>query len=463
MNLVLQRTGNEHFLHIAGAFVNLANPHIAPDALDGKVGHITVTAVDLQRRAAHPLGHFAGHQFGHRRLLQTRQARILQAGGVPQQLPRRFDLHRHLGQAELHCLMLGNRLAKGSALARITQRRFERRARHADRLRRNADAPTFQAGQRNLVALAFGTEAVGGGYAAALEADLRGVAGRLPGLVFEPFDDVARRAGGHEEGADAFLARGPVGCGHHDGDLSVLAAGDELLDAVEDVVVTLQPCRGAQVGGVRSGLRFGQRERADPLAARHRAQPLVFLRIATPGHQNGAHRAVVHAHDGAGGAVGRGDLLNGQRERQVVEPGAVPFGGHGDAQATQRRQALQRLARKAAFARPVGRMRGDFGLSKIAHRVADHAVIVRKQHDDSEQFNRHCRGLAAADAQRGDALLEPALPQRAQQGHDDARARRADGVAQRHRAAVHVHDLMRQLVFPHRRHGDGGEGFVDFP
>ena len=57
----------------------------------------------------------------------------------------------------------------------------------------------------------------------------------------------------------------------------------------------------------------------------------------------------------------------------------------------------------------------------------------------------------------------PFFLQRAEQRDHDARAARADRVAERDRAAVHVHDLVRQLELAHRRHRHRGERLVDLP
>src|SRR5262245_40970093 len=67
----------------------------------------------------------------------------------------------------------------------------------------------------------------------------------------------------------------------------------------------------------------------------------------------------------------------------------------------------------------------------------------------SEQFHRHRRGFAAADAQRGHALLPAVFLQRPQQRDHHACAAGADRVTQRTGAAVHVDLLVRQLVVLH--------------
>jgi hypothetical protein len=158
---------------------------------------------------------------------------------VVDELARRLDPGRHLGEAELHRLVLEDGLAERDAFLGVRERGVERGARHADRLRADADAPAFEAGERDLQALPFFAEQVLGRDAAALEDDLRGVARVLAGLLLEPRDRVARRRRRHDEGADAALAGGLVGHRHHDRDVAVLAAGDELLDAVEDVGVAV--------------------------------------------------------------------------------------------------------------------------------------------------------------------------------------------------------------------------------
>ena len=163
----------------------------------------------------------------------------LQAGGMPDQLPRRLDLRRHVGEAEVHRLVLDDGLAEGLALLRIAHRRLERRARHADRLRGDADAPGFEIGERDAVAVAFVAEQAVGRDAAVLEQDLRGVGSMLAQLFLDAGDDVARRVGRHAEAGNALLAGGRIGDREDDGDLRVLARGDELLDAIQHPTVAV--------------------------------------------------------------------------------------------------------------------------------------------------------------------------------------------------------------------------------
>jgi hypothetical protein len=70
--------------------------------------------VDLDRVRADALGHLGGEQLRHRRFLQAGLAGVLQPRGVQDQLPRRLELRRHVGQAELHGLVLEDRLAEAT-------------------------------------------------------------------------------------------------------------------------------------------------------------------------------------------------------------------------------------------------------------------------------------------------------------------------------------------------------------
>ena len=72
------------------------------------------------------------------------------------------------------------------------------------------------------------------------------------------------------------------------------------------------------------------------------------------------------------------------------------------------------------------------------------------------------RCFTTADAERGNSAAEFALLERSKQRDDDARARRADGMAERASAAVDVDFFVGNAEIAHRRHRDNGEGLVDF-
>src|SRR5690606_4105794 len=76
-------------------------------------------------------------------------------------------------------------------------------------------------------------------------------------------------------------------------------------------------------------------------------------------------------------------------------------------------------------------------------------------------LDRHRSRFAAADAQRGYALLQVVLPHGIDERRDDPRTRRTDRMAERARTTVNVHLVGRQIELLHRRHGDDREGLVD--
>src|SRR6266853_6558864 len=71
-------------------------------------------------------------------------------------------------------------------------------------------------------------------------------------------------------------------------------------------------------------------------------------------------------------------------------------------------------------------------------------------------FDGEGHGVASAEAEGGDAALEVAALQFIEQRDEDARAARADGMAERDGAAVYVHFFGIEFELP--RHGDGGDG-----
>src|SRR6266436_642015 len=76
-------------------------------------------------------------------------------------------------------------------------------------------------------------------------------------------------------------------------------------------------------------------------------------------------------------------------------------------------------------------------------------------------FDGEGHGVASAEAEGGDAALQVAALQFVEQRDEDARAARADGMAERYRAAIHIHFF--GIEFELSRHGNrcDGERFVE--
>ena len=188
---------------------------------------------------------------------------------------------------------------------------------------------------------------------------------------------------GTDEGADALLAGGLVGHRHDDRDVAVLAAGDELLDAVEHVVVAV--AHGAWCAAPpasRADVRLGQAEGAEHLAARQRPQPLLLLRVVARTPSGCEHTGqLLTLDDGRGGAVAGGDLFQHEGQRQVVEARR-----RRTAPAPPRRRSR---ARPAPSAPPSGsgargpsarRCGARRSCAKARSGVADHLVFFGQHH-----------------------------------------------------------------------------------
>ena len=295
---------------------------------------------------------------------------------MPDQLARRFDLGCAFGEPKTHRLVVEDRLPKTLPVLGIGQRDIERAACHADALRSNADAPPFETAQGNAIALPFAADQVFHRYPAVVKIDLRGVAGMLTDLVFYAGHHIARRLGRHQEGTHAFLAGAFVGDRNHNRYVTVFATGDELLDAIDDVAVAIAHGSGAQRRGVRPDVRLGQAESAQQLALRQRRQPLLLLCCIAIAHEDGVDRAVGDADNGAGATVAGSNFFQHQRQREVVQPGAAERLGHTNTVGTQRCQATMGVFGKQVLTVPFRRIRPQLGLRKIAHRVADHFLVL---------------------------------------------------------------------------------------
>src|SRR4051812_14215178 len=164
-----ERAADHQALDVVRPFVDLGDAHVAPQALDWEVRHVAVAAVDLDCIGADFLRHFRGEELRHRGFLDARSSGVAQARGVQIKLSRRFHLRRHIGEAEVDCLVLDQRLAHALAFGGVGERRLQGGARDAGRLRGDIDAPGFEIGEGDTVAHAFLPQEVLDGDAAVLE------------------------------------------------------------------------------------------------------------------------------------------------------------------------------------------------------------------------------------------------------------------------------------------------------
>ena len=128
-------------------------------------------------------------------------------------------------------------------------------------------------------------------------------------------------------------------------------------------------------------MRLGQAESAEHLALRQRREPVALLLGIAVAQQDGVDRAVGHADRRAGAAVAGSNLFQHQCQGQVVQPGSAQFFRYADAVGAQSRQALVCLFGEVVLLVPACGVGPQLLPGKVAHRVADHFLVLGQQHE----------------------------------------------------------------------------------
>ena len=275
--------------------------------------------------------------------------------------------------------MLDQRLAEARPFRGVGKRGLVGRAHGAERLGRYPDTAAFEVAERDGVALSRLAQHEIGREAHVLEDDLAGVVGALAHLGLVTGDRVTLRLGRHEEAADPLLAGVRVGHGKDQREVSLGAAGDELLGAAQPVAVAVRHRAGSQVGRIRARLRLGQAEAAEHVAPRERAQEAFLLLFGARSHQAGADQRVVDAHRRGRADIAGGDLLHGERIGHVVRAGAVPFRRHQHAHEPELAHPGEDVIGVTAVQVPLAGMGGELVGGEVARHVADHPLLVGEE------------------------------------------------------------------------------------
>jgi hypothetical protein len=157
-------------------------------------------------------------------------------GGVVEEGAGGFDFGVHIRKHELDGLEFGDGLAEGSAGTGEFDGCVEGSLGEADGLRGDADAPAVESGEGDFEALAFFTEAIGGGDFAIVENDFDGGGAALAHFVFVAADLEAGEGGFDEEGGDSLPAEFRLGFGEDNVEAGVGAVGDPGFGAGEEIV-----------------------------------------------------------------------------------------------------------------------------------------------------------------------------------------------------------------------------------
>ncbi|MNS87604.1 hypothetical protein D3C72_1215520 [compost metagenome] len=191
----------------------------------------------------------------------------------------RVQLGLAVGQHALNQLEVADGLAELLALLRIGHGVGNQPVRHAAGQRGDMQAATVEHLHRGLEAHArYAADDVGRGHAHVFQHHVAGLGAALTHLLVRLAERDPRRIGGHDERRDARRARA-AGARHQREGAGTRRVGDEALGAVDDVVVAIQLGARLQRGGVGAGVRLGQRERDDQLAAGDLRQVFLLLRL----------------------------------------------------------------------------------------------------------------------------------------------------------------------------------------
>ncbi|MNJ51031.1 hypothetical protein D3C77_463240 [compost metagenome] len=194
-------------------------------------------------------------------------------------LPRHRHASGHVSQAEGHSLVLDQGLAKALPFAGVVSGHLKSGACHPDRLRSDTDTATFEVGQGDFVAFALLAQAVGQRHAHIVKDDLAGIGSVLAEFVLDPGDLIAGGIGRNDKSADAALAGTRISNSENDHYPGILPGSDELLAAIEHIVVAVTARTGLQAAGIGARLGFGQGKGTEHLTTGKRGKKLLLLRV----------------------------------------------------------------------------------------------------------------------------------------------------------------------------------------
>src|SRR5216684_4409020 len=120
--------GDDLFHHLGGARGDGPEPHVAEEALHGKLPHVAVAAVELDRLVRDPVGHLGAEELGHGDLGDAVPPGIVEPRRAVHQMPRGLDLRGHLRHPMSQGLLLAQRAAEGVALLDVCPGVLERLA-----------------------------------------------------------------------------------------------------------------------------------------------------------------------------------------------------------------------------------------------------------------------------------------------------------------------------------------------
>ena len=311
-------------LDLAGAVPDPLDPGVAPPAFGRKGRHQAHAAEDLYGRVRHPAQHLRGIQLGHRRVGVGHRALIALGRGPQCEQIGRFQRRGTVGQLEPYALEAAYRLAELTSGGRPLGDRLQHPAGAADAGGGDRQPGRAQPLTHEVEAAPLLAQQVPGRDAAIGEGQLALVIAAVRHALRTPGDGQAGGVLVDQERGNLLLRAVPTARGgEQDDKVGHVGVADEVLGAVDDVVVPVPAGRRGHGADVRAGARFGHRDAVVPLTADGGEQvALPLVGVATL--QDVARPLDQHLQ----GVAGPAQLAFGQDQGHRVQPAAAQLGGH---------------------------------------------------------------------------------------------------------------------------------------
>src|SRR5215469_7305535 len=331
----------------------------------------TVPAMDLDRFAGDPEGHFVTVSLGDRGQERVRE-RVGAGAGPVEHAAADLDILVHLGDFPAHPLKLADSAPERLALLDIAHRLLQGALGETERDARVQTALRVE-GREQLSEPVVPYHQIFRRQFAFFEPDLVQV---LSAHRVELAGD--REAGGalfDEDTADAGAARLPVDAGEDDEHPGLFSPADQRLDAVEPQRVADMVDIGLIVGDVGARVGFRHADRQQAIAAAYSWQNALPDRLGGVGRDDPRLHPDLAEHGHRRHIADLGDLLEHECGIEYREPETPIRLRYGHTEDPQTRKCLHVLPRKAAV-HVFERARPKFALRQIANGLHKAALLV---------------------------------------------------------------------------------------
>ena len=139
-----QRLADNHPLNLGSSLADQQQRRVAVEPLNLILLRVAVAAVNAERLLNAEAAGLGGEELRHSSFHLGALAGVLEAGGADRKQPRCLNLRCHVGELELDCLVLADRLAEALALLAVPQCQLKRTLGDADAAGGNVGAAHFE-------------------------------------------------------------------------------------------------------------------------------------------------------------------------------------------------------------------------------------------------------------------------------------------------------------------------------